>query len=111
MKPTNVRPDLLLPDGAPTRCRFYAWGERGRTDDCEANATVVLAAEDQEAFGAWMAAHPKAVIGMVPGWGHLCDVHEAHVRECVAEMGRATEAPYQVRARQVREHMERSREL
>ena len=86
MRPPNERPDLLLPDGAPVRCRFYAFGERGSLDDCEQHATVLVPADVAEAFALWKGAHPKAIVGVAPGPLHLCDRHEAIVRECAGEM-------------------------
>ena len=86
MKPTNTRPDLLLPDGEPVRCRFFVWGEKGSTNECEANATVLLSDEERQLFHAWTRFHPKAIIGVWPGHVHLCDTHETHVRECIEAM-------------------------
>lgn len=83
MRPRNERPELLLGDGAPVRCRFFAWGDRGTTEDCETNATVLLSGEDRERFRLWAKEHPKAIIGIWPGHVHLCDTHERIVRECL----------------------------
>jgi len=83
----NERPDLLLPDGAPVRCRFYAWGDRGTTDECELNATVLLSKEQREEFRGWRKAHPRAIVGVWPGHVHLCDRHEAIVLECIGDGG------------------------
>jgi hypothetical protein len=85
VKPPNQRPALLLPDGAPTRCRFFAWGERGRTEECEQDATALLTDEDRELYREWKQAHPKSIVGVWPGHLHLCDVHEMIVRQCVDE--------------------------
>jgi len=87
MKPPNERPALLLPDGEPSRCRFFAWGERGRTEECEQDATAILSQADREEFRRWAKAHPKAIIGLWPGEVRLCDVHERIVKECIGDGG------------------------
>jgi len=85
VRPANERPPLLLPDGAPVRCRFFAWGERGSTEGCETDATVELSEADREAFRRWAQAHPRAIVGIWPGRVHLCDTHERIVRECIGD--------------------------
>lgn len=84
MRPTNERPDLLLPDGAPVRCWFFAWGDGGRTDECETNATAKMTTLTRERFRAWCKEHPKAIIGVWPGDVYLCDTHAQVCMECIA---------------------------
>lgn len=87
MRPPNERPSLLLADGAPVRCRFYAWGERGSTDDCQQDATVLLDEDHEAAMALWQEEHPRRIVGVWPGRLYLCDRHERIVRECAAEIG------------------------
>jgi hypothetical protein len=87
VKPPNERPDILLPDGMWVRCRFFAWGDRGSTEECEQHATVKLSEEDRAEFRGWAKQHPRAIIGLWPGQVHLCDAHERIIKECIGEGG------------------------
>jgi hypothetical protein len=81
MKPKNTRKDLLLPDGAPTRCGFVSFG-MGLFEDCETNATVQLSEGQKERLQTWYLEHPKHIVE-VSSYGYLCDVHEKLIHSLI----------------------------
>jgi len=91
MRPPNERAPLLLPDGAPVRCCFYAFADRGGIEDCTQESTVELSEGDRAEFAGWAKSHPRAIVGVWrierPGPIYLCDSHERIVRETIGEGG------------------------
>lgn len=84
MRPENTKPDLLLEDGEPVRCRFLykddppvVWG------DCAQNATVRLDSGEMVRIGQWCEEHPNRTIGMDPHYPYLCDTHADIWRDCI----------------------------
>jgi hypothetical protein len=84
MKPPNVNPPLLLPDGEPVHCRFLARADAPIFwESCSQLATVQLDEAELARFQVWLEMFPKALIGLDPGWGYLCDTHAATIRQCM----------------------------
>lgn len=84
MQPTNRRPIIRLADGEGVRCRLMARADAPVFwEECETMATDELTLDQVERFNAWRDAHPRAIIRINSGWGHLCEVHYQHVLEIV----------------------------
>jgi hypothetical protein len=88
VKPTNKNPDLLLEDGEPAQCRFYARSDQPPSfmERCETHATLKLPEEYVAIFKEWRERHQQAIIGLLPGQVHLCDTHNKIVMDCVFEV-------------------------
>lgn len=86
MKPNNTRQPLLLDDGEPVRCAFYARGDTPPSfrDECETWATELLEPDDTERFREWREDHPQAIINLRPGgYAPLCDTHSETIWGCL----------------------------
>lgn len=84
MKPTNTRPDLLLPDNAPVSCSFMARADAPIFwERCETNATEKIDPGERTRFDQYLAEHPKSIIMLYPGPTYLCGTHAEIMRECL----------------------------
>lgn len=84
MKPPNVNRPVDLGDGAPVRCHFMARDDAPRFwEECEQDATNQLEVDEIDAFNAWKAEHPHAIVMLRPGRCWLCDRHGEIVRETI----------------------------